>query len=119
VVNGYSKDLTGVGAAGDVGTTGVSSTLGITGNLAYGQVSQVIVPLNSNQALAFVGTVVQGVSVGLSGVGAAGNVGNFATPRTFGLTGNRATGSVGDVVAVYWKIIDDNQSTVWQNINTS
>jgi hypothetical protein len=30
-----------------------------------------------------------------------------------------ARGSAGNVVAVYWKLIDDNQSTIWQNINTS
>jgi len=77
------------------------------------------VPLNSNQALASVGTVTYEIAVELSGVGSTGAVGTLGTPRTFGLTGNGATGSVGDVVAVYWKIIDDNQSTVWQNINTS
>jgi hypothetical protein len=78
-----------------------------------------IVPLNSNQALAFVGTVVFDTTVELSGVGSTGAVGTMDAPRTFGLTGNGATGSVGSVVAVYWKIIDDKQSTVWQNINTS
>jgi hypothetical protein len=37
--------------------------------------------------------------------------------RAFGLTGNQALGSVGSVIAVYWKLIDDNQTPNWQNIN--
>jgi hypothetical protein len=69
--------------------------------------------------VASVGTVTYGIAVGLSGIGSTGAVGTMGTPRTFGLTGNGATGSVGNVVAVYWKLIDDKQSTVWQNINTS
>jgi hypothetical protein len=89
-----------------------------------------IVPLNSNQALAFVGTVTPERTVELTGVGSTGAVGTMGTPRTLGLTGNGATGSVGSVVAVYWRLIDDKQSnvwqliddkqsTVWQNTNTS
>jgi len=37
--------------------------------------------------------------------------------RTLALTGVNAIGSVGDVIAVYWKIIDDTQTPSWQNIS--
>jgi hypothetical protein len=111
--------LTGTAATGDVGTVVATNTLGITGNTAQGLIGGPIVPLNSNQALAFVGTVTYEIVVELTGVGSTGAVGTMGTPRTFGLTGNGATGSIGSVVAVYWKLIDDKQSTVWQNINTS
>jgi hypothetical protein len=33
------------------------------------------------------------------------------------LTGNAASGAVGDVIAVYWKPIDDNQTASWQNLS--
>ena len=111
--------LTGVGSVGSVDTVAVISTLGLTGNEAFGQASQIIVPLNSNQALASVGTVVYGLTVGLTGVSASGAIGTMGVIRTHSATGNLARGSAGNVVAVYWKLIDDNQSTIWQNINTS
>jgi hypothetical protein len=119
VVNAFSNTLTGVAAAGNVGTVVATNTLGITGNSALGEVTGPIVPLNSNQAQAYVGTVTYEITVELTGVGSTGTVGTMSTPRTFGLTGNGATGNVGDVTAVYWKLISDKQSTVWQNINTS
>jgi hypothetical protein len=111
--------LTGVGSAGSVGTVGVANTLGLTGNEAFGQASQVIVPVNSNQALASVGTVEPVITIELTGLSASGALGTMGLIRTHSLTGNSATGSTGNVVAVYWKLIDDNQSTIWQNINTS
>jgi hypothetical protein len=37
--------------------------------------------------------------------------------RILALTGVSATGSVGDVIAVYWKPIDDTQTASWQNIS--
>jgi hypothetical protein len=37
--------------------------------------------------------------------------------RILALTGVNATGSVGDVIAVYWKPIDDTQTPSWQNIS--
>ena len=111
--------LTGVGSVASVGTVAVISTLGLTGNEAFGQASQVIVPLNSNQALAFVGTVLNVTTVELTGISASGALGTMGLIRTHSLTSNLATGSTGNVVAVYWKLIDDNQSTIWQNINTS
>jgi hypothetical protein len=115
----YAMELTGVGGVGSVGTVGVANTLGLTGNVAFGQASQVIVPLNSNEASAFVGTVAYGIAIELTGVSASGAVRPMGLIRTHSLTGNLATGNVGNVTAVYWKIIDDNQPTTWQNINTS
>jgi hypothetical protein len=37
--------------------------------------------------------------------------------RSLALTGVSATGSVGNVIAVYWKTIDDTQTPSWQNIS--
>jgi hypothetical protein len=39
------------------------------------------------------------------------------SPRAIAVTGNQAVGSVGTLIAVYWAIIDDNQTANWQNIN--
>ena len=79
---------------------------------------QVIVPLLPNTALGYVGSVVADRSVTLSGVSATGSVGSVGIgPRSKALTGNAASGSVGDVIAVYWKPIDDNQTASWQNLN--
>jgi len=119
VVQSVDKALTGATATGDVDTVGVANTLGLTGNEAFGQVNQIILPLNSNQALASVGTVVFDMTVELSGVGSTGDIGTMGVIRTHSLTGNLANGGAGNLVAVYWKLIDDNQSTIWQNINTS
>lgn len=120
VVHAKTVVLSGVVAAGAVGTLGVASTKAISGNIAYGQVNQVIVPLNSNAAVGYVGTVSVGErTVALTGVSSSGQVNTMGVPRSLGLTGNSARGNVGNVTAVYWKIIDDNQPTTWQNINTS
>jgi hypothetical protein len=40
-------------------------------------------------------------------------------PRVFSLTGNLASGFTGDVIAVYWKVIDDSETANWQNITNS
>jgi hypothetical protein len=39
--------------------------------------------------------------------------------RIKALTGVAATGQVGNVIAVYWKLIDDSQTANWQNIGNS
>jgi hypothetical protein len=39
--------------------------------------------------------------------------------RFLALTGVAATGAVGDVLAVYWKPIDDSEIANWQNISNS
>jgi hypothetical protein len=51
-------------------------------------------------------------------VSAAGAVGTVSVAaRTLALTGVSATGAVGNVIAVYWKPIDDTQVASWQNIS--
>jgi hypothetical protein len=39
--------------------------------------------------------------------------------KTFALSGVQAAGSVGDVIPVYWKLVDDSQTANWQNVNNS
>jgi hypothetical protein len=39
--------------------------------------------------------------------------------RILALTGVSAKGATGDVIAVYWKLIDDSQTANWQNIGNS
>jgi hypothetical protein len=86
--------------------------------MAQGSVAQVIVPLSPLSAYGFVGTVVADRSVALTGVGTTGSVGSVALgTRSKALTGNAASGAVGDVIAVYWKPIDDNQTASWQNLS--
>jgi hypothetical protein len=118
VTQGISKALTGVSATGSVGTVVQSASAPLTGVFAQGSVSQVIVPLNPLTATGSVGTVVQEVSIALSGVNASGSVGTMSVAaRVLALTGVNARGSVGDVIAVYWKPIDDTQTPSWQNIS--
>jgi hypothetical protein len=92
----------------------------LTGNLAFGYPGGVIVPLQPVTATASVGSVVQEVSIALSGVNASGSVGTMSiAARVLALTGVNATGSVGDVIAVYWKPIPDDQNPDWTNIGNS
>jgi hypothetical protein len=57
-------------------------------------------------------------SQGISGVSASGAVDSVeVAERVLALTGVAAAGSVGEIIAVYWKPIDDNQDPNWQNIN--
>jgi len=77
----------------------------------------VIVPLLPNTATGAVGSVSADRSVALTGVGALGAVGTMTVAeRIKALTGVAASGAVGDVIAVYWKPIDDSQNANWQNI---
>jgi hypothetical protein len=39
--------------------------------------------------------------------------------RILALTGVAANGAVGDVIAVYWKVIDDSETANWQNVSNS
>jgi hypothetical protein len=118
VLPDLSSLLTGAEAVAAAGTVVQSSAIDLTGNEAYGYPGGVIVPLNSNQAEGEVGSVSSERVIALTGnvsTAAAGTVGVGA--RTLGITGNQAQGSVGSLIAVYWKIIDDNQTANWQNIS--
>jgi hypothetical protein len=53
----------------------------------------------------------------ITGSAATGNVEAVGLNQLVALAGVNATGSVGDVIAVYWKIIDDTQTPSWQNIS--
>jgi hypothetical protein len=85
-----------------------------------GVAGQVIVPLLPNTAIGAVGSVSPDRSIALTGVGTTGAVGTMTVAeRVKALTGVAATGEVGDVIAVYWKPIDDSQDANWQNISNS
>jgi hypothetical protein len=67
-----------------------------------------------------VGSVSADRSIALTGVASSAAVGSMALgPRVLSLTGNLASGYVGDVIAVYWKLIDDSETANWQNITNS
>jgi len=113
-----SKALTGVAATGAVGTVSPAIAVGISGVTAQGVAGGVIVPLPSNQADGAVGSVTADRSIALTGVGATGRAGTMTVAeRVKALTGVAATGAVGDVIAVYWKLIDDSENANWQNIS--
>jgi len=110
--------LTGVNSAGKAGTAVATNTLGITGNNATGFVGSVVVPLGGNVAKGDVGSVTNSVTVSLSGVGSSGAVGTVTmTGRGSTLTGVTAAGGVGNTPAIYWSLINDSQTSSWQNIN--
>jgi hypothetical protein len=90
-------------------------------------------------AIGEVGTVAPVISVDLTGVTASGAVGTvdyaqvgFLTPVTatgfvgtvgpvvtVALSGVQAAGSVGSVIAIYWRLVDDSETSNWQNVNNS
>jgi hypothetical protein len=80
----------------------------------------VIVPLQPALASGEIGSVAAGITIALSGVSARGNAGTVSVaPRLLSLTGNRASGFTGNVIAVYWQLIDDSETANWQNITNS
>jgi hypothetical protein len=80
----------------------------------------VIVPLNSNEASGAVGSVGFTVGAELSGVSVVGSVGAVGVgDRVIALTGVSARGAAGNVIANYWKVIDDSQASSWQNVATA
>ena len=110
--------LTGVSAAGAVGTVVRSASVALTGVQALGVADIFIVPLLSNQAEGAVGSVGYELVIELTGNASSAAVESVGVgARTFGLTGNQAQGYVGTLIAVYWKIIDDSQTPNWQNIS--
>jgi hypothetical protein len=119
---GVAKDVlvSGVDASSAVGSVVNSSSAGLESVSAQGLVSQAIVPLNSQAIAAEVGTVGAQVSIALTGVGARGNAGAVALgTRNIALVGVAASGAVGNVIALYWKPVDDNATVNWQNVNNT
>jgi hypothetical protein len=35
------------------------------------------------------------------------------------LSGVQAAGAVGNVIAIYWRLVDDSETSSWQNVNNS
>jgi hypothetical protein len=99
-----------------------STTEGEDGDVANGFVGNVgvtlAVALTGVSAAGSVGTVTHGGAVvDITGSAATGNVEAVGHNHLIALTGVNATGSAGDVIAVYWKPIDDTQTPSWQNIS--
>ena len=91
--------LTGVQATGNIGTAAALAILGNEVNGAVGTVS-----------------VAERV-IAISGVASSGTI--QALTSTQILAGVQAGGAVGNVIARYWKLIDDSQTPNWQNITDS
>jgi hypothetical protein len=67
-----------------------------------------------------VGTITHGGAVvEITGVSASGDVGSVTANRTVALTGVAATGAVGTVIPVYWILVDDSETSNWQNVNNA
>jgi hypothetical protein len=107
----------GKSANGEIGTAVPDMFFGLTGDEAIGSLGSVIVPLLSNTAIGFVGTLGVDKAVALSGLGGSGAVGSLGMgPRSVALTGNSARGNVGTVIAVYWQNINTVQTPNWAMI---
>jgi len=112
-----AQTLAGRSASGEIGTAIPNMFFGLTGEEAIGSLGAVIVPLLSNTAVGFVGTLGVDKAVALSGLGASGAVGSLGMgPRSVALTGNSARGDAGAVIAVYWKNINTVQTPNWAMI---
>ena len=95
--------LTGVSAAGSVGTVAETNNPTEQGNQATGSV----------------GTVVPSRTVAINGVQAAGNVGTVGLgPRSLALSGVQANGTTGTVTAVYWILVNTSQTPNWELVET-
>jgi hypothetical protein len=120
VVATTTKALTGVAGSGFARSVTTRRTKALTGVAARGAVNAVIVPLLPINATGNVGTVSVDREIALTGVASSAAVGSMALgPRVLSLTGNLASGFTGDVIAVYWKLIDDSETANWQNIDNS
>ena len=135
--------LTGVSATGSVGTvTHGGAVVALTGVLSSGFAGTMIYnesdATTGDVAIGSVGSVSLVISVALTSVtasGAAGvidyaQVGFLTTDLASGavgtvdpvvsmaLSGVQATGSVGTVTAVYWKLVDNSESSNWALVET-
>ena len=94
-VNGLLSALTGVSTSGRVGNLGVGNRSGILDNGLKGNL----------------GNIAKGISITLTGVTSRGTLNSLGVnPRSIGLQGTQAIGNVGNIVSVYWRIIDDSQT---------
>ena len=113
--------LIGVVTDGLVGTiTNGGVVVELTGDEAFGNAGYVDVPLSPLTADGFVGSVSAERTVSLTGAASSGSVGSAGLgTRSEALTGVLGRGEAGNVISVYWKIIDNSQTANWQNINNS
>jgi hypothetical protein len=127
VANGFAgtifRDETQFALIGNV-SSGVTGTLNVIqqavllGVEAVGRVGTVSVPLRGANATGAVDSITVNYNFALTSPAIAVAIGLVGLGnRTFALTGVAANGAVGDVIAVYWKPIDDSQTANWQNIN--
>jgi hypothetical protein len=75
-----------------------------------------LIALTGVQAAGAVGDVTETNSPTEDGVVATGSVGSVSTSRTVALAGVGATGQVGTMNYFYWTTIDDNGTPNWQNV---
>jgi hypothetical protein len=99
---GGAIPITGVVAAGVVGTVEHSKTVALSGVSSTGGVGDVVETNSGNgigdAAFGSVGSVTNSQTIALSGVSTAGEVGTILAGKVYGITGVEATGEVGDVV---------------------
>ena len=89
--------------SGEVGTVSSAFSVALSGVAASGAV----------------GAVVHGEEFALTGNVAVGNVGTVGlATRSLALSGVQASGSAGDVLAVYWKLVDNSDSSNWALVET-
>jgi hypothetical protein len=70
------------------------------------------------EAVGNIGSVTVSYTFNLTGTPLDAAVGSVGLGnRSIALAGVAASGAVGDVLAVYWKPIDDSQTANWQNIS--
>ena len=112
--------LSGVAGDGSAGTVNPVISAILTGVNINGTAGQVIVPLLPNSAIGEVGTVSADREIALTGVASSAAIGSTTLgPRLISLTGNLASGFTGELIAVYWGVIDDSENANWQNIDNS
>ena len=136
-----STPLTGVSAAGEVGTVSRGPTsIALSGVVASGFAGAVAYVegqfLSNDSAAGLVGTVVPTTTVAitgvaasglagsvifgnvLTGVSASGNVGTVAFVKSIALSGVQGGGSVGTVSPVYWILVNTSQTSNWSLVET-
>jgi hypothetical protein len=120
---GAEVALSGVEAAGLVGTMIYNESDETSGDVAFGEVGTVepviSVALTSVTAAGLVNTVTFAQVGFLTTDSAAGLVGTIGPVVTVALSGVQAVGSVGSVIAIYWRLVDDSETSNWQNVNNS
>jgi hypothetical protein len=120
---GSFPNPTGVLGTGNIGTLALGTrSIGVTGVSAQGNLGRLIAPLLYVYAQGNIGAVVQGISIALTGAANTGTVGNLGVAeRLIGLQGTQAIGVAGNIIPVYWRIIDDSQTPpdpLWVLIDT-